>query len=226
MISLLGWAAAALCVLLSWPQIWLSCVKGRTLGLSATACWLATALNACWFVYGILLGDTVQIATNLVCGAGNLAILVALLAHQPGLRSRRTLVTTGWGAAALLVAAAGAMAATEVPGISPARAAATLGAVTSAVGIFSYFPQLLALLRERGQDLSGMSRTRWWLAAGSSALWTSYGVAVGQPAVWTLSAFGLVCNLTVCYLLATPRRTAPVPAPAYAETAPELALAA
>jgi uncharacterized protein with PQ loop repeat len=222
--DLVGWMAAALSVLLTWPQIWLSCVKGRTLGLSATASWLSFALNVCWLTYGVLLRDPVQIATNLVCGAGNLAILVALLAHQPTLRVRRVLVRTGWGAALLVVSALTAFTAATGPAVSGAQAAAALGAVISAIGIFAYFPQVLSLLRDRTQDMSGMSRTRWFLATASSSLWTGYGVLEAQPAVWALAGFGLVCNLAVCYLLTAPRR--PVEVPVLADRSAELALAA
>jgi uncharacterized protein with PQ loop repeat len=224
--DLVGWMAAALSVLLTWPQIWLSCVKGRTLGLSATACWLSFALNVCWFTYGVLLRDPVQVATNLVCGAGNVAILVALLARQPLLRARRALASTGWGAALLVLSAGAAVVASGGPSVSAAQAATALGAVISGIGIFSYFPQVVSLLRDRTQDLSGMSATRWWLATGSSALWTSYGILQAQPAVWALSGFGLVCNLAVCYLLAAPRPTVPAAVPVLPQRSAELALAA
>ena len=220
--DLFGWTAAALSVLLTWPQIWLSCVKGRTLGLSATACWLSFGLNLCWLTYGVLLHDPVQIATNVVCGAGNVAILAALLAHQPSLRARRALVTTGWGAAALVLSAATAVAAAAGPRLTAVQSAAALGAMISSIGIFSYFPQVISLLRDRSQDMSGMSMTRWCLACGSSSLWTGYGLMMGQPAVWALSAFGLTCNLVVCYLLTASRSTASV----LADRTADLALAA
>jgi uncharacterized protein with PQ loop repeat len=218
--------AAALSILLTWPQIRLSCVKGRTLGLSATACWLSFGLNVCWFTYGVLLSDPVQVATNLVCGAGNLAIVVALLTHQPTLRTGRALATTTWGTALLLLSAGGAFTAAGVAGVSGAHAAAVLGAVVSAVGIFACTPQVVSLLRDRTQDRSGMSPARWWLATGSSALWTGYGLVEGQPAVWALSAFGLACNLAVCHLLAVSRPAVRVPEPVLADRSGELALAA
>jgi hypothetical protein len=44
--------------------------------------------------------------------------------------------------------------------------------------------------------------------------------------VWALSGFGLACNLTVCYLLTTSRRTVPAAAPALSRRPVELALAA
>jgi uncharacterized protein with PQ loop repeat len=220
--DLIGWVAAALSVLLTWPQIVLSCVKGRTLGLSATACWLAVGLNLCWLTYGVLLRDPVQMATNVVCGAGNLAILVALLVHQPSLRAGRAVAATGWGAAALALSAGTALTAASTFGVSGSAAGSALGTVISAVGIFSYLPQLTALLRDRAQDMSGMSMTRWRLATGSSGLWTCYGLLMGQPAVWALSLFGLCCNLLVCYLLVAGNRTVPAPA----DRPRELALAA
>ena len=48
MIAALGSLAAALSITVVWPQVWLSCRHGRTLGLSPTTTWLGVALNLCW----------------------------------------------------------------------------------------------------------------------------------------------------------------------------------
>src|SRR3954449_12876646 len=40
MIAALGFAAATLSTTVVWPQVWLSCRHGRTLGLSPTGSWL------------------------------------------------------------------------------------------------------------------------------------------------------------------------------------------
>src|SRR3712207_3260226 len=94
MIAVLGFSAAALSISNIWPQVWRSCRHGRTLGLSPTSSWLAVALNLCWLVFGVLIGDPAQIVTNAVVGAANTAVLAALLLAQPALRSRATLLRT------------------------------------------------------------------------------------------------------------------------------------
>src|SRR5919112_1083671 len=89
MIAALGSTAAALSITVIWPQVWLSCRHGRTLGLSV--------------------GDGPQIATHAVVGAGNTAVLVALLRAQPQLRTRQQLRRTAAGAAGLAALAAGSV---------------------------------------------------------------------------------------------------------------------
>jgi uncharacterized protein with PQ loop repeat len=78
MIAVLGFLAAALSISVIWPQVWLSCRHGRTLGLSPTSSWLGVALNLCWLSFGLLTGDLAQVLTHAVVGAGNTAVLAAL----------------------------------------------------------------------------------------------------------------------------------------------------
>ena len=61
MIAVLGLLAAAFSIAVIWPQVWLSCRHGRTLGLSPTSTWLSVALNLCWLSFGLLTGDRAQI---------------------------------------------------------------------------------------------------------------------------------------------------------------------
>src|SRR5829696_9030511 len=98
MIAALGFLAAALSIALIWPQVWLSCRQGRTLGLSPTTSWLGVALNLSWLSFGLLIGDPAQIVTNAVVGTGNTAVLAALLVSQPHLREKRMVLRTGAGA--------------------------------------------------------------------------------------------------------------------------------
>lgn len=214
MIAALGSTAAALSITVVWPQVWLSCRHGRTLGLSPTGSWLAVGLNLCWLTFGLLVGDGPQIATHAVVGAGNTAVLVALLRAQPQLRTRQQLRRTAAGAAGLAALAAGSVAAV-VLGAATATVAAGLSAVVTLVGIVAALPQLLGILCDRTQDLSGMSPARWYLGAGSCASWTAYGWLLGQPTVWLSAGFGLVCAVATCAVLWT-RGTAPraVPRPA------------
>jgi uncharacterized protein with PQ loop repeat len=201
MIAALGFLAATLSILVVWPQVWLSCRHGRTLGLSPTSSWLAVALNLCWLTFGLLIDDSPQIVTNAVVGAGNTAVLMALLIAQPHLRSRRMLLRTAAGAGGLAALAGGSIAAVALLGADPAAIGATLGSVISLVGMAAALPQLGSLLFDRTKDLSGMSPARWWLGAGSCASWVSYGWLLGQPTIWLSAGFGLVCALATCAIL-------------------------
>src|SRR3954451_719171 len=106
MTAALGFLAAALSISLVWPQVWLSCRRGRTRGLSPTAAWLAVGLNASWLTFGLLTRDPAQIITNAVVGAGKNAVLAGLLFSQAHLRTRTALRRSAAGAAGLVAAAA------------------------------------------------------------------------------------------------------------------------
>jgi uncharacterized protein with PQ loop repeat len=214
MIVALGFLAAALSISVVWPQVWRSCRHRRTLGLSPTTAWLGVALNLCWLTFGVLIGDPAQIVTNAVVGAGNTAVLIALLLTRPDLRSGRTLLRTATGAAALVTLAAGSAVSVGVVGAHPAAVAATLSVVISLVGAAAGLPQPVSLIRDRTQDVSGLSPARWRLGAGSCASWTSYGWFIDQPAVWLSAGFGLSCALVMCALL----RTHPASRPPAART--------
>jgi uncharacterized protein with PQ loop repeat len=223
MIAALGSTAAALSITVVWPQVWLSCRHGRTLGLSPTGSWLAVGLNLCWLTFGFLVGNGPQIATHAVVGAGNTAVLVALLRAKPQLRTGQQLRRTAAGAAGLAALAAVSVVAV-VLGAATAAVAAGLSAVVTLVGIVAALPQLVSILFDRTQDLSGMSPARWYLGAGSCASWTAYGWLLGQPTVWLSAGFGLVCAVVTCAVLRT-RQTAPGPG-RRAAAAPRPALAA
>ncbi|MDP5183481.1 SemiSWEET transporter [Blastococcus sp. BMG 814] len=210
MSAALGILAATLSIAVVWPQVWLSCRHRRTLGLSPTSAWLAVALNLCWLAFGLLSGDPVQIVTNAVVGAGNAAVLVALLLTQPRLRAPRVLLRTASGAVVLAALATGGPATTGLLGTDPAAAAALLGGVASVVGAAAALPQPVSLLRDRTQDLSGLSPARWWLGSGSCAAWTGYGWCVDQPMVWLSAGIGLCCALVVCGMLRARRAVLPV----------------
>ena len=209
MIAALGFLAAALSIAVVWPQVWLSCRHGRTLGLSPTGSWLAVSLNLCWLTFGLLIGDAAQIVTNAVVGAGNTAVLAALLLTQPHLGSGPALLRSAAGAAGLAALAAGSISAVVVLGADPAAVGAALGSVVSLVGAAAALPQLLGMLFDRTRDLSGMSAARWYLGAGSCASWVGYGWLVGHPAMWLSAGFGLCCAVVTCVLLRVRRTTAP-----------------
>ncbi|NJC69615.1 PQ-loop repeat-containing protein [Planosporangium thailandense] len=222
--AVFGWLAAAASMSLLWPQVWVSCARRRTEGLSPTATWLAAALPVGWLAYGALIGDGVQVVANTVTGTAAIAILVALLATQPIVRSRKALAAFGWPAVALIVVTGGvAVAAAAVPGLHPQAAAGALGSILAVVAVLSAVPQPLSLLRDRGCDVSGLSPARWWLGLCSGTLWTVYGLSTGQPAVWASSGFGLICTSTVCAFIIRGRRTAPATAAPIAYAVPATA---
>ncbi|MEV6489492.1 SemiSWEET transporter [Actinoplanes sp. NPDC051633] len=208
-ISALGCLGAALSMTLPWPQIWRSCVGRRTTGLSATACWLGVAMPIGWITYGLLIGDRLQVLTNIVTGAAGFALLVALLVTQPSLRTRKALAGSAAGAIAVLAAAGLAASFGGLP------AAKALGGVLAVTAILAAVPQPLSLLRDRTQDLSGLSPLRWRLGAGACASWFVYGLATAQPGVWLSASAGLTSALIVCTLLWLRRTPAPArPRPA------------
>ncbi|MCF6743714.1 PQ-loop repeat-containing protein [Blastococcus sp. KM273128] len=209
MSAVLGILAATLSIAVVWPQVWRSCRHRRTLGLSPTSAWLAVALNLSWLAFGLLSGDPVQIVTNAVVGTGNAAVLVALLLTQPRLRAPRVLLRTAPSAAVLAALAGGVLAGAALLGTDPAAAAALLGGVASVVGAAAALPQPVSLLRDRTQDLSGLSPARWWLGSGSCAAWTGYGWCLDQAAVWLSAGVGLCCSLVVCGMLRARRALLP-----------------
>lgn len=192
-----GILGAALSMSIAWPQVYRSCVRGRTSGLSATACMLGVAMPIGWVTYGLLIGDPFQIVTNVVASSTGLAILVALLATQPRLRAGRALLTSAGLAGAVLLTIAGVAALAALPQVTGPAAAGLLGTVLASVSFLSAIPQPLSLLRDRTQDLSGLSPLRWRLAAAASASWLVYGLGTGQPAVWASALVGVTSALVV-----------------------------
>ncbi|MEV4639708.1 SemiSWEET transporter [Actinoplanes sp. NPDC049548] len=210
-VVLLGWLGAALSMTLPWPQVWRSCARGHTRGLSATSCWMGVALPVGWITYGLLTGETVQVVTNCVTCVAGLTVLVAVLVKQRDLRTGRALLVSAGGAAGVLAASAGSAAFAAATGTTGAHVAALLGTVLAVTATLSAIPQPMSLLRDRTQDLAGLSPLRWRLGAAACASWMTYGLSTAQPAVWLSAAAGLAGALVVCWVLLTAARPA-VPA--------------
>jgi uncharacterized protein with PQ loop repeat len=207
--SALGCLGAALSMTLPWPQVWRSVARRRTTGLSASACWLGVALPIGWITYGLLRGDHIQVVTNSVTGGAAAVILAALLLTRADLRTARTLMLSASGAAGVVLAAALIAATAALPGRSGPEAAAVLGVVLAGTTVVAAIPQPLSLLRDRAQDLSGLSPLRWRLGAGACTSWLGYGLITAQPGVWVSAGAGLGAALIVCTMLV---RGARVPA--------------
>lgn len=207
----LGLVAAALSVSLSWPQVYKSVVQRRTNGLSATACTLGVAMPFGWVTYGLLAGEQLQVVTNVATGAAGLAILVALLVTQPAVRSGRSLRISAGSAGGVAGAALLSAGVAALPGVPGRQVAPLLGMLLAGVSFLAAIPQPLALLRDRHQDLSGLSPLRWRLAAGACASWTCYGLLTSQPGVWASAVVGLVSAAIVCTMLHVRREPAAGP---------------
>jgi len=203
----LGCLGAALSMSLSWPQVVKSCVRRRTTGLSATASTLGVAMPIGWIAYGVLSGERLQIVTNLVTGAAGLAIMVALLATQPAMRSARALRSSAAAAALVVGPVLLSGLAAALPAVRATDVAPLLGLVLAGVSVVSAIPQPLALLRDRHQDLSGLSPARWRMGVGAAASWLLYGLGTAQPAVWASAGAGLASALIVCTILHLRRET-------------------
>jgi uncharacterized protein with PQ loop repeat len=174
---------------------------------------LSVAMPLGWITYGLLIGDRFQVVTNTVSASTGLAILIALLATRPAARAGRALLASAGAAGGVLLAILGTAASALAPQVSGPRAAGVLGMVLAAVSLVSAVPQPLALIRDRDQDISGLSPLRWTLAASACGSWLAYGIGVGQPAVWASALVGLTSALIVCTVLFT-RRGQLVPATA------------
>jgi uncharacterized protein with PQ loop repeat len=197
----LGVLGAALSMSLSWPQVVKSCVRRRTHGLSPTACALGVALPLGWITYGLLTGQRIQVVTNVVTGTAGLAILAALLITQPGMRSRRALRLSAASAGAVLAGVFLSGMAAALPGVRGEQVAPVLGLLLAGVSVFSAIPQPLTLLRDRTQDLSGLSPLRWRLGAAACSSWLLYGLSTGQAPVAASASVGLISALIVCTVL-------------------------
>jgi hypothetical protein len=203
----LGVLGAALSMSLPWPQVWRSCALGRTTGLSASATFLGVAMPAGWITYGLLIGDQLQVVANAVTGVAGLSVLIALLIARADLRSGRGLAVSASAASGVAGAAAVTGITAALPQVSGGRVAPLLGAVLAVAAALSAVPQPLALLRDRAQDLAGLSPLRWRLGVGACACWSMYGLGVGQVAVWASALAGLAGAAVVCAVVAARRPT-------------------
>jgi uncharacterized protein with PQ loop repeat len=181
----LGWLGTACVVGLNLPQVWRSCVQGRTQGLPASRFWVALAVSAVWLGYGLYGGGLVQVVLN----SSTLVLNTWLLAALPAARR----ATARW--APVLLATAGAV---VVLGQSGGREA--VGLAGAAVGTGVYLPQLLALRRHH-HDLDGVSRTTLWLQGAGGSCWLGYGALRAETVVWVPNVFVLLTTAATLVLL-------------------------
>ena len=190
----LGWSATTCVIALHLPQVWRTCVRGRTAGVPSARAWVAMAVSVVWLGYGLYGGGVVQVVLNGTTLVLNAALLTRLL---PGRGLRPALA----GALLVLLSVIAVVGAGERGGLV---AVGVLGAVA---GTVVYAPQLLALRRSLAVD--GVSPVSLWLQGCSGSCWLGYGLLRHEAVVWTPNVFVLVT--TVWSLVVLRARTA-VPA--------------
>lgn len=216
LLLLLPIALTSVTVGLMLPQMWRSCWRGQTAGLSTAAVWLSPVSCGAWLTYGVLMHDGVQMGINLACGLMHLAVLMAVLRGQPGVRQRASLMRSLPIPAAGLVAVMALVGAGACGWSSPASTAGLVGLAATAISMSSQLPQpwvLAQMVHSRRRcgvasaDVSGISLGRYRLALVSSALWITHGVLLGQAATVASSVLSITATSVVLgYVAAITRR--------------------
>ncbi len=189
----LGWAATTCVIGLHLPQVWRTCVRGRTAGVPSSRAWVAMAVSVMWLGYGLYGGGVVQIVLN-----GTTLVLNALLLARllPGRGVRPAL-----GGLALVVASVLA-----VVGLGESSGLFAVGVLGAIAGTVIYVPQLLAVRTAVAVD--GVSPVSLWLQAASGSCWLGYGLLRHEVVVWTPNVFVLI---TTAWTLAVLHRRTAVP---------------
>ena len=208
LVTVLGWTGTVLIIAMTAPQAWRTGVQGHTAGVPIGRPWVLLQISLAWLGYGLYGGGAFQIITNGCTSLMAVAILIRLLpATAAG--DRRTPLWAGL-TAALSVA---------VIGLGETGGLGAVGLLAAAIAILICAPQLLSLVRNPHLDSSGVSRLSCWLQLVACAVWCSYGVLRGEPAVWLPN---LIIFPTVGWLLLLLRQSAS--APVSAVPAPGLAV--
>ena len=164
-----AWVGTGFIIVLNLPQVWRTCVHGRTAGVPASRAWVAIAVAMSWLGYGLYR----EIAVQIVLNATAIALNAALLGRLTRTASPRRTLT--W----LAVLAAIGLAIVGLHGLGGAVA---VGAVGAATGAGLCVPQLLAVRRTSSTD--GVSRASLWLQAAGSGCWLTYGLLRSEAVVW------------------------------------------
>lgn len=190
----LGWAATTCVIALHLPQVWRTCVRGRTAGVPSSRAWVAMAVSVMWLGYGLYGGGVVQVVLN-----GTTLVLNALLLARllPGRGVRPALAGLGLVVASVL----------GVVGLGEWRGLFAVGVLGAVAGTVIYVPQLLAVRTATAVD--GVSPVSLWLQGVSGSCWLGYGLLRDEVVVWTPNVFVLI---TTAWTLAVLRRRTAVPA--------------
>ncbi len=183
--GVLGWTGTVCIITLNLPQVWRTCVHGRTAGVPASRAWVAIAVALVWLGYGLYGGGLVQVVLN-----GAVIFLNALLLTR--------LARGDWGRTAGVVVVG--LVVILLGGVGGREAVGLLGAVA---GTGVCLPQMLALRAATRTD--GVSALSLWLQAVGAVCWLSYGLLRSETVVWVPNVFVLATTFCTLALLARSR---------------------
>lgn len=163
-VTVLGVLGVILNVSLAWPQVWRAThsVEGIALG-TVLAGFFGRAL---WSVYAVHVADLA-----LLVGQAPVALGFATIAFFVGWARPETRLPLGGGLLASLVVAVALV-------IAPPILVGLAIVVAAVVNV----PQMTRVLRDPA-TAGGVSSAMYWLTAGASATWLSYGIVAGDLAI-------------------------------------------
>ena len=184
LVELIGYASAALLMVMSVPQT-VRAYRMGTAGVSALTWWTIAAAVSMWLVYGLRTESTVLIVANVASLTVTAATLL-VLAHA--------------GSGRWFLSAAGIVCALGL--LLVVAMLVPLGVVIAGavfLPIASRIPQLRASVASyRASERTSVSRATWVLAATGQTGWLIYGVMLGDPA---LIVVNIVCLVMAIVLL-------------------------
>ncbi|WP_432543257.1 SemiSWEET family transporter [Kineococcus sp. SYSU DK002] len=176
LLPLLGLLAAGLGVLTGVPQVLRLLKDPDATGLSYSSAVLGVLSAGTWLSYGVALRDPAQLVAN-VPGLACAVVTVVLAARRLGLRlSTAAVAVAAWTPVVVAAFAVGG--------------AAAAGALGTAVSLVKMLPQIRTVVRR--EPLHGLAPATFVLTQVSAALWTVYGLALGQVSVVVCSAVTVV----------------------------------
>lgn len=178
LVTILGWVAALVGILLGLPQL-IHLIRTRhTEGVSLIAWQTLLLLNLMWAVHGVLIGQWNMIVTNVFALLTTVPILVLMCRHR-GLSLVRTLLPSVVGAAAVVA-------------IDLGLGAAAFGVAALVPGTMVNAAQSVELVRSR--SIVGVSPAFLVGAVLNQALWLSWALLV--PEVGTIIAASVAIVIT------------------------------
>jgi uncharacterized protein with PQ loop repeat len=183
LVTILGWVAALVGILLGLPQL-IHLIRTRhTEGVSLIAWQTLLLLNLMWAVHGVLINQWNMITTNVFALFTTVPILVLMCRHR-GLNLPRVLLPSFLGAMVVV-------------GIDLGFGAAAFGVAALVPGTMVNAAQSVELIRSR--SIAGVSPTFLIGAVVNQLLWWSWAMLV--PEVGTIIAASLATVITLFNLI-------------------------
>lgn len=173
------------------PQLRRVVTTGVTTGLSGPTLVLSLVTFTLWLVYGLGTADPAQVANSGVALA-LLGVLTVLVGRATG--------APWWLPVAAVTATA--LAAALVSWLVDPAVAAAAGAV---LGVLMRLPQVQVAWS--GADLAGLCPWATVLGAVVPAVWSVYGLVIGDPIVVASAVTGLLVQAAIMWRRLPPRRT-------------------